>query len=100
MNCDALQKENHYERNSFRLPSTQRVRRTLRLANSATLPHAWHENFGARLRLCKRKARAAETVSRGLRSKRISRGRKQDTEAKWLIRKMFRWPPGCRYSRS
>ncbi len=38
-------------------------------------------NVPSAQRLSMREARSADTVSRGLRSKRISRGRKQDTRA-------------------
>jgi hypothetical protein len=47
-------------------------------------------------RLNMREARSADTVSRGLRSKRISRGRKQDTGA---LNKVVFVRPGGRYSR-
>jgi hypothetical protein len=41
----------------------------------------WHAVISRAQSLSMREARSADTVSRGLRSKRISRGRKQDTGA-------------------
>ena len=49
---------------------------------------------------CSSSRTLAETVSRGLRSKRISRGRKQDTEATSASWKRFNRRQGGRYIRS